>query len=204
MTKHLTSIYKGEDSFTRLAKSKGYRSRSSIKLLEIHKKDKIFKRGMNIADLGSYPGGWSQVSIRLVGQKGTVISLDPKKMQHIEGACFINKKLENFSVKDLPCFLAKNTLPFDIVLSDIAPKLSGIIDRDDSLMIGLLDKVITFCDSHLKKGGTALVKVFQGESMEFARNYMKSNFERVRIRKPRASRANSKESYLLGSGYKKR
>ncbi len=201
MTKSLKSIYKRADSFTELAKTKGYRSRSAIKLLELQKKDKVIKPNSKVLDLGSYPGGWSQVSKELVGNNGTVFSVDKKNMKPLKGIYFIHKELENLERDDFSVS-EKNILPFDIVLSDIAPNISGITHRDNAEMIKLLEAVKSCINLFLKINGNALSKVFQGESFDNMLIYMKTMFQKVKIRKPSSSRSNSKETYIVGLGKK--
>ena len=198
MSKTLKEKYKKGDSFSREASLKGFRSRSALKLLEIQKKDKILKKGIQVLDIGSSPGGWSQVC---VGLGGKVVAVDIKEMETIEGVQFIKKNLE--STTDMDFLKIINKSHFDIVLSDLAPNISGITYRDESIMIKLLKKVFLLMEACLKEKGVTLLKAFQGESLEFSRNYMKSRFERVKIRKPKSSRSNSREVYLLGKSYKR-
>lgn len=202
MTKSPKLIYKRADYFSRLAKQKGYRSRSSIKLLEIQKKDQFIKVGAIVLDLGSSPGGWSQVTKQIVGRKGSVFGVDFRDMKPIKGVTFIRKSLEELVDKD---FEVKRELinNLDVVLSDIAPNLSGIGLRDDASMIELLGKIQDSINVFLKEEGAALVKVFQGESLDQMMIYMKSKFQKVRIRKPISSRSNSSETYVLGLDKKK-
>ncbi len=198
MSKTLKEKYKRGDSFSREASLKGFRSRSALKLLEIQKKDKILRKGIKVLDIGSSPGGWSQVC---VGLGGKVVAVDIKEMETIEGVQFIKKNLE--STTDMDFLKIINKSHFDIVLSDLAPNISGITYRDESIMIKLLKKVFLLMEACLKEKGVTLLKAFQGESLEFSRNYMKSRFERVKIRKPKSSRSNSREVYLLGKSYKR-
>ncbi len=202
MTKSSKAIYKKADTFSKLAKAHGYRSRSAIKLLEIQKKDNFIKPHAKVLDLGSSPGGWSQVCKEIVGKKGIVFGVDKKIMQPLKPVHFINKGLENLCVSDFEV-LNKNILPFDVVLSDIAPNISGIRDRDNALMEAILIDIRLCIDNFLKVRGTALCKVFHGENFDKLMIYMKTNFQKVKIRKPDSSRANSKETYILGVGKKK-
>ena len=125
MTKSSKAIYKKADTFSKLAKTHGYRSRSAIKLLEIQKKDNFIKPRAKVLDLGSSPGGWSQVSNEIVGKKGLIFGVDKKIMQPLKSVHFVNKGLENLCESDFEV-LNENILPFDVVLSDIAPNISGI------------------------------------------------------------------------------
>ena len=202
MTKSSKAIYKKADTFSKLAKVHGYRSRAAIKLLEIQKKDNFIKANAKVLDLGSSPGGWSQVSKEIVGEKGLIYGVDKKIMQPLNSVHFINKGLENLCASDFDT-LNENILPFDVVLSDIAPNISGIRDRDNALMDTILIEIRQCIDNFLKVKGTALCKVFHGESFDKLMIYMKTNFQKVKIRKPDSSRANSKETYILGVGKKK-
>ena len=202
MTKSSKAIYKKADTFSKLAKTQGYRSRSAIKLLEIQKKDKLIKINDKVLDLGSSPGGWSQVSKEIVGKNGLIFAVDKKIMQPLKAVHFINKGLESLRKNDFEV-LNENILPFDVVLSDIAPNISGIRDRDNALMEAILMDIRLCIDNFLKVRGTALCKVFHGENFDKLMIYMKTNFQKVKIRKPDSSRANSKETYILGVGKKK-
>ena len=202
MTKSSKKIYKNLDTFSKLAKASGFRSRSAIKLLEIQKKDNFIKPNSRILDLGSSPGGWSQVCQQIVSKKGFIFSVDKKFMEPLRGVKYLNKELENLKQSDFENF-NENILPFDVVLSDIAPNISGISERDDAQMNNILHSVRNCLDNFLKVDGNTLCKVFHGESFDNMMIYMKTNFQKVKIRKPDSSRANSKETYILGVGKKK-
>ena len=197
MTNSSKSKYEKADYFSRLAKSAGYRSRSSIKLLEILRKDHFIKKNALVLDLGCYPGGWSQVSSEVVGNKGKIVGVDIKLMNKIYGVQFLHKDIKELVEKDFQTSEGV-ILPFDVVLSDIAPNISGITYRDDALMVDLLNKVKVLINCFLRYEGVALVKVFQGKSFDDMMIFMKTRFQKVRIRKPKASRQNSKETYILG------
>ena len=201
MTRSFKTIYKKQDTFSKLAKRSGYRSRSSIKLLEVQEKDKLIKPRSKVLDLGSSPGGWSQVCKKIVGKQGLIFSVDKKVMEPISGIHYLNKSIEELTKEDFEVN-NQNILPFDVVLSDIAPNISGISVIDNAQMIELLQKVKNCIDDFLNVNGHALSKVFQGESFDNMMIYMKTNFQKVKIRKPNSSRSNSKETYLLGLGKK--
>ena len=201
MTKSFKTIYKKQDIFSKLAKRSGYRSRSSFKLLEVQEKDKLIKLRSKVLDLGSSPGGWSQVCKKIVGKQGLIFSVDKKLMEPISGIHYLNKSVEELTKEDFE-INNQNILPFDVVLSDIAPNISGISDIDNAQMIELLQKVKNCIDDFLNVNGHVLSKVFQGESSDNMMIYMKTNFQKVKIRKPNSSRSNSKETYLLGLGKK--
>ena len=201
MTRSFKTIYKKQDTFSKLAKRSGYRSRSSIKLLEVQEKDKLIKPRSKVLDLGSSPGGWSQVCKKIVGKQGLIFSVDKKVMEPISGVHYLNKSIEELTKEDFE-INNQNILPFDVVLSDIAPNISGISVIDNAQMIELLQKVKNCIDDFLNVNGHVLSKVFQGESFDNMMIYMKTNFQKVKIRKPNSSRSNSKETYLLGLGKK--
>ena len=202
MSKQSNNKYKKGDSFSKKAKNLGYRSRAALKLLEIQKKDNFLVKGITVLDLGSSPGGWCQVSKKIIGEKGRVLGIDIKDMEKIRGVYFIKKDIGLVKTSDF--IFDENILSFDVVLSDMAPNISGIAYTDSALMIVLLEKFIKIIEKYLKIQGRVLVKTFQGESLEFIMNYMKSHFETVRIRKPSSSRSSSSEYYLLGKGFKRK
>ena len=202
MSKQSNNKYKKGDSFSKKAKNLGYRSRAALKLLEIQKKDNFLVKGITVLDLGSSPGGWCQVSKKIIGEKGRVLGIDIKDMEKIRGVYFIKKDIGLVKTSDF--IFDENILSFDVVLSDMAPNISGIAYTDSALMIILLEKFIKIIEKYLKIQGQVLVKAFQGESLEFIMNYMKSHFETVRIRKPSSSRSSSSEYYLLGKGFKRK
>ena len=197
MTKASKLIYQKADSYSKLAKKLGYRSRSSLKLVEILEKDSFLKSGSFVLDLGSSPGGWSQVAQKKVGKRGIIFGVDPKPMEPILGVTFIQKKIKDLTENDFK-IKGKTINSFNIVFSDIAPNISGISSRDDALMVRLLENVKIIINSFLEPNGVTLVKAFQGESLDNMMIYMKSRFQKVRIRKPASSRANSREVYILG------
>jgi len=192
--------YRDGDAYTRLSKRAGYRSRASLKLKEILKKDISIEKGMSIIDLGSFPGGWTQVIKENIGNKGTVVSVDIQNMQEIKGTFFINKSITELEKNDFEEF--KEKVPFDLVLSDMAPNISGIREKDDAQMIYLVENILSVIDKFLKKGGSALIKVFQGESLDYTRNALSDRFKTCKVNKPSASRSNSKETYVIGKEFK--
>jgi len=192
--------YRDGDAYTRLSKRAGYRSRASLKLKEILKKDISIKKGMSIIDLGSFPGGWTQVIKENIGIKGTVVSVDVQHMKEIKGVFFIHKSITELEENDFEEF--KEKVPFDLVLSDMAPNISGIREKDDAQMIYLVENVLSVIDKFLIKGGSALIKVFQGESLDYTRNALSDRFKTCKVNKPSASRSNSKETYVIGKEFK--
>jgi len=192
--------YRDGDAFTRISKRAGYRSRASLKLKEILKKDILIRKGMSILDLGSFPGGWTQVIKENLGNNGIVVGVDINNIKTIKGTFFIHKSISELEENDFEEF--KDKVPFDLVLSDMAPNISGIRETDDALMINLVDSALSVIDNFLKKGGSTLIKVFQGESLDYTRNALSSRFKTCKVSKPSASRSNSKETYLIGKEFK--
>jgi 23S rRNA (uridine2552-2'-O)-methyltransferase len=196
----LKSNYRDGDSFTKKSKKEGYRSRASYKLKEILEKEISIKKGQSILDLGSFPGGWSQVAGEFTGKAGKIAAVDLQKMEPIPECFFLHKPIQELTKKDFNEI--KEFLPFDLVLSDMAPNISGIRERDNALMIGLVDCVLFAVDQFLTEEGSSVIKVFQGESLDYTRAALKNRFNKVKIYKPKASRPNSKEIYMIGKGLK--
>src|SRR3990167_3510266 len=186
------------DPYVKQAQKEGYRSRAVYKLLEINQRDRLFKPGMTVLDLGAAPGGWCQVVARLIRPKGRLIALDLLPMDPIEGGEFILGDFSDEAVLEtLQAELAHAKA--DWVLSDMAPNMSGneSVDIPRSMYLGEL--ALEFARKVLKKDGGFLVKVFQGEGFEALQAEAKRYFQRVVIRKPKASRGRSREVYLLAS-----
>ena len=196
----LKSNYRDGDFFTKRSKKEGYRSRASYKLKELLQKEIRVSRGQSILDLGCSPGGWIQVAKEFVGKSGKIAGVDLKEMEFIEGCFFLNKSIEEIKQNDFDEI--KEFLPFDLVLSDMAPNISGIRERDNALMMGLVDQVLSVVDIFLKDRGTVLIKVFQGESLDYTRSALNERFRQVKISKPKASRSNSNEIYIVGKELK--
>ena len=183
--------YTGGERFNNLSKKDGYRSRAAYKLKQINKAHNLIKQNQNILDIGCAPGSWIQVLKELTKGKASITGIDILPMAKIEGITFLQKDLLEIKDEDL------NQL-FDLVLSDIAPNLSGIGITDSENMIELLNIEIYLINKYLVKGGSFLAKCFQGSSFEYLNGYMKKNFKEVIRIKPEASRTSSKECYLLG------
>lgn len=193
MHEHVTDIY------VRRAKQDGYRSRSAYKLLEILEKDKLVRPGMTVVDLGAAPGGWSQVLAPLVGAKGQVIALDILEMEPLRGAVLIRGDFSDEStLKLLEEQMGDRSI--DLVVSDMAPNISGVGLVDQARSIHLAELAFEFARDRLKPGGDLLVKVFQGAGLVEFRKQLTAAFASVTVRKPKASRDRSSEFYLLARG----
>ena len=188
----IKSNYRDGDFFSKKSKKEGYRSRASYKLKEILSTDFSIRKGQSVFDLGSYPGSWSQVAYEFVGPTGKVVAIDIQEMK-LQNCFFIHKSIEEIS----------EFVPFDLVLSDMAPNISGIRERDNALMVGLVNSTLSVIDNFLKIKGSVLKKVFQGESLDYTRDALKKRFNKVKISKPKASRPNSREIYIIGKELKK-
>ena len=189
-----------QDEYVKRAKQEGYRSRAAYKLLEIEDKDRIFKRGMRVVDLGAAPGGWSQVVQGRVGPSGLVVALDILPMEPISGVIFIQGDFrEDEAVQALQAALKGR--PVDLVMSDMAPNTSGIATVDQPKAMYLAELALEFARGHLNPEGTLLVKAFQGEGFDELLRGLRGAFTRVASRKPRASRPKSREVYLVATGF---
>jgi 23S rRNA (uridine2552-2'-O)-methyltransferase len=189
------------DPFVKQAQLDGYRSRSAYKLIELNEKDRLIKPGMRIMDLGSAPGGWSQVAGKLVGKKGRVLATDILPMDPIVNVDFIQGDFtDDAVVAQLLTWLDGGK--FDLIISDIAPNLSGIDSADQAGSMYFLELALDTVRKTLKPGATFAAKMFQGSgSDEYVKDLRKS-FEKVLIRKPAASRAQSREVYIVAKGFK--
>ncbi len=196
MQQHVT------DPYVKRAAAEGMRSRAAYKLIQINDKDKLLKSGMVVVDLGATPGGWSQVAAKQVGPAGRVIAIDLLEMQGLGGVTFIHGDFSS----DAGLAAVEQALagaPVDLVLSDMAPNISGISQVDQMRLIGLVELALDFAAKHLKPQGNFLVKVFQGAGFDEFVAAMRSVFTQVQTRKPEASRKGSREVYLLGKGLKR-
>ena len=183
--------YTGGERFNKLSKKDGYRSRAAYKLKQINKSHNLIKQNQNILDIGCAPGSWIQVVKELSQGKASITGIDILSMAKIEGITFLQKDLLEVNDNDLNDH-------FDLVLSDIAPNISGISITDSENMIELLNIEIYLINKYLVKGGSFLAKCFQGSSFDLLKEFMKENFKEVVRIKPEASRTSSKECYLLG------
>ena len=184
------SYFSGE-KYNVLAKKLGYRSRAAFKLIQIDDQENILKKNINIVDLGCAPGGWSQVVSNKLKGTGSIVAIDILDMPKIKGVKFIKNDLRNLDETKL-------NKPVDIVISDIAPNISGVRLIDNANMIDLLEIELSIVDKTLVKGGNYLAKCFQGESLEFLKKEISNRFISYKRIKPDASRNSSNEVYLLG------
>jgi 23S rRNA (uridine2552-2'-O)-methyltransferase len=189
------------DEYVKRAQKEGYRARAAYKLMEIDDKDKLIRPGMTIVDLGSAPGSWCQVAKQRLKGQGRIIGLDLLDMHTIAGVEFIQGDFREESVlKELEEKL--NNKQVDLVIADMAPNISGVKDTDQAGAIYLTELALEFSQQWLKPKGNFLVKVFIGAGFDDIVKRMRSEFDKVVTRKPKASRGRSNETYLLGLGRK--
>ena len=187
------------DPYVKRAQAQGYRSRSAFKLLEIDRRDRILKPGAVVVDLGAAPGGWSQVAAQKAGPKGTVVAIDRLEIAPLAGVTALQGDFRDKSVQQ-GLARALGGRKADVILCDLSPDLTGIASTDQARAAELVSIAIEFCRAELEPRGTFLVKVFQGESFNEVFAAMKATFREVLTRKPAASRAESRETYLVGRG----
>ncbi|HEX5160863.1 MAG TPA: 23S rRNA (uridine(2552)-2'-O)-methyltransferase RlmE [Steroidobacteraceae bacterium] len=189
------------DPFVKQAQKDGYRSRSAYKLIELNEKDRLIKPNMRILDLGSAPGGWSQVAGRLVGRKGRVLATDILPMDPVPNVDFIQGDFADEKVvEQLLGWLDGGR--FDLIVSDIAPNLSGIDSADQAGSMYLLELALDTVRKTLEPGATFVAKMFQGSGSDEYMKELRKSFEKVLIRKPAASRKESREVYIVAKGFK--
>ncbi|WP_376690141.1 RlmE family RNA methyltransferase [Wenzhouxiangella sp. EGI_FJ10409] len=186
------------DPYVKRAREAGYRARAAFKLLELDEKDRLFKPGQFVVDLGAAPGSWCQVALEKVGVRGRVVALDILPMDPIDGVVFIEGDFR----EDEPLAALETAMDgrrADLVLSDMAPNISGIGPADQARSIHLAELAAAFADEWLDSTGSFVVKVFQGEGFDPFLAELKDKYTAVRVRKPRASRAESREVYIVAS-----
>lgn len=189
------------DPFVKQAQKDGYRSRASYKLLEIQEKDRLIRPGMSVIDLGAAPGGWSQVTSRLIGGQGRLIASDILEMDSIPDVTFIQGDFTQDEVLQ-QILEAVGDSHVDLVISDMAPNMSGTPEVDMPRAMFLCELALDLATRVLKPGGDFLIKIFQGEGFDMYLKDVRTKFDKVQMRKPSSSRDRSREQYLLGKGFK--
>lgn len=190
-----------DDHYVKLAQKAGYRSRAAFKLLELNDKDRLFKRGMTVVDLGAAPGGWSQIASQLVGGGGRVIASDILPLEPLADVEFIQGDFTEQAVLDA----ILNTLGAtraDLVISDMAPNISGVAATDQPQAMYLVELALELAQQVLKPGGAFVAKAFHGEGFDALVADCKKLFSAVQSRKPKASRPRSREVYQVARGFK--
>lgn len=188
------------DPYVKRAQQEGYRSRAAFKLLEIQETDQVLRKGMTVVDLGAAPGGWSQVARRLVGEGGRVLALDILPMEPIPGVTFLLGDFREDQVVDR-LHQALAGVAVDLVLSDMAPNVSGVAAVDQPRAMLLCELALDLADKVLNSRGAFVVKAFQGEGFDAYLRDLRRLFAQVQIRKPEASRSESREVYLVAKGF---
>ncbi len=189
------------DEYVKRAQKEGKRSRAAYKLAEIDERDRLFRPGMTVVDLGAAPGGWSQFARERVGPGGRVIALDILPMEPIAGVEVLQGDFTEQAVLD-SLIERLGGQPVDLVIADMAPNISGIASADQGRSMLLAELALEFADKTLRSGGDFLVKTFQGAGFQEFHRAMQRRFAKLHARKPKASRAESREVYLLGKGFK--
>jgi 23S rRNA (uridine2552-2'-O)-methyltransferase len=190
-----------DDKFVQQSQKDGYRSRAAYKLIELNDKDRLIQEGMMVVDLGSAPGGWSQIAANMVGHTGRVVASDILPMDSYAGVEFIEGDFTEEAVYDEIVKVMKNQLA-DVVISDMAPNMSGMSAIDQPQSMYLVELALDMARQVLKPGGDFVAKVFHGEGFDDYIKDVRSSFSKVVMRKPDSSRARSKETYVVGKGFK--
>jgi len=190
-----------DDIYVQKAQQDGYRTRASYKLIELDEKDQLIKPGMTVVDLGSAPGGWSQVVAQRVGENATVIASDILPMDTIAGVDFIQGDFTEESVFN-ELMDRIDGKPVELVISDMAPNMSGMSSIDQPGAMYLVELALDMARQVLSKNGNFVAKVFQGEGYDDYLKDLRSSFNKVFIRKPKASRARSREVYVVAKGFR--
>ncbi|EAR10973.1 23S rRNA (uridine(2552)-2'-O)-methyltransferase RlmE [Reinekea blandensis] len=190
-----------DDPFVHKAKQDGYRSRASYKLLELCEKDRLIRPGMMVVDLGSAPGGWSQVAARMVGDQGRVVASDILEMDAVPDVEFIQGDFTDEAVYQalLDCI---GDRPVDLVISDMAPNMSGNAVIDQPAAMYLVELALDMAQSILRPGGAFVAKLFHGAGFDEYVKTVRQQYTKVVMRKPEASRARSRETYIVATGFK--
>jgi 23S rRNA (uridine2552-2'-O)-methyltransferase len=189
------------DPYVKQAQRDGYRSRSSYKLIQLNERDRLIRPGMLIVDLGSAPGGWSQVATRLAGEQARVVATDILPMDALKNVDFIQGDFTEEAVLNQVLERLGGRKP-DLVICDIAPNISGVDSADQASSMYLVELALDFARQALEPKGDFVVKVFQGAGADAYIKDVRTSFEKVFIRKPAASRPRSREVYLVAKGFK--
>lgn len=189
------------DVFVKRAREEGFRSRAVFKLEDIQRSDRILKPGMTVVDLGAAPGGWSQYAAKVLNGKGRIIALDILPMDAIAGVEFIQADFSSDEALTQLVSLLGEDRP-RLVMSDMAPNMSGIAEVDHDRSMHLVELALDFARRTLAPGGDFLTKVFQGRTFQAFTKELRGNFESVKVRKPQASRQRSSELYLLARHFR--
>ena len=189
------------DRYVAQSKADGYRSRASYKLIELQEKDKLFKAGMSVVDLGAAPGGWSQILVNWVGNKGQVFALDLLPMDPLAGVSFIQGDFTEDEPYEQLLALTEGK-KIDWVISDMAANMTGHKQTDQIRSLHLVELAVDFAQQTLQKGGSFLAKVFHGVGTDDLINQLRADYQKVVIRKPDASRDRSSEVYVIAFGKK--
>ena len=193
------SNYRDGDSFTKKSKRDGYRSRASYKLKEILSKDLSLNRNSSVIDLGSFPGGWTQVAVQLAGNKGKVMGVDTSFVEEIPGAHIMKSDICDISItEEILSFFGRK---INAVICDLSPQVSGNWSVDHSTQISLNYAAAKIMEQVLEKKGNALFKIFDGEYSDEFYQYVKKKFTKVKLKKPKVSRKQSSELYCICLGY---
>lgn len=189
------------DQYRKLAKDQGYRARSAYKLLQMNNSYQVLRKGNKVVDLGCAPGGWLQIAAKEVGERGRVVGIDVKPVEPISGALVLQGSIEDPGVANRAIEILGGTA--DVVLSDLAPNVSGLWDIDHARQISLTNSALGLARNVLREGGNAIFKVFEGRMLGEIRAELKKDFGKVLISKPNASRQESSEMYIVCLGFKK-
>ncbi len=187
------------DPFVKQRDQQGYRSRAAYKLQELAQKDQLIRPGAAVLDLGASPGGWTQVAVEMAGPRGKIIALDILAMEAIAGATFIHGDCRDPAVRAQVVEAVGGKV--DLVMSDMAPNITGLKDVDEAGMVELAEITLELAAELLRPGGGLLIKLFQFADTELVVKRMKSCFRQVSRRKPEASRAHSREFYVVAKQY---
>ncbi|ONG47529.1 rRNA methyltransferase, partial [Pseudoroseomonas deserti] len=188
------------DPYVRAAKAAGWRSRAAFKIIELDEKYKLFRPGQRVVDLGAAPGGWTQVAVQRVGDRGKVVGLDLLPMDVIPGASLLQGDFEDPAVEQ--AVLATLDGPADLVMSDMAPNTTGHNATDHLRILNLIELALHFASKVLVPGGGFVAKVFQGGTERDLLNWLKRDFASVKHAKPPASRKDSAEMYVVAQGFR--